>query len=102
VIVHTSSSTWAQELTHLEATVLERLGPIAPGRLRFLVGPLPETGRESVPSVEHFVHTPSDAETARGQAIALAIEDPRLRAAVARAAALSLAGARRRRPDRPV
>ena len=46
--VATSSSAWAFELTHLSATVRERLserlGPAAPAALRFAPGRLPEPG----------------------------------------------------------
>src|SRR6478736_10034362 len=40
--VHTSSSAWAFELSQLEKDVRSRLGDLAPKRLRFAPGPLPE------------------------------------------------------------
>src|SRR5262245_36843715 len=52
--VNTSSSAWAFELAQLESTVREQLGELAPPRLRFAPGPLPEpvtaTGDEAVAS----------------------------------------------------
>src|SRR5262245_66420896 len=52
--VSTSSSTWAFELTHLESTLClrleERLGPLAPSRLRFAPGRVPESGKAAEPA----------------------------------------------------
>jgi hypothetical protein len=100
LVVHTSSSTWAQELTQLEPAVRDQLGCAA--RLRFVVGPLPEPDTASAPDVRRSVHTPTDRETDRGAEIARAIEDPGLREQVARACALSLAAARDGPADRSV
>ena len=102
VIVHVSSSTWAQELTQLEATIRERLGELAPERLRFTVGQVPERGRESAPTLERSSHGPTELERGKAREIALAIENPALREAAARAAALSLARSTSRGLDRPV
>jgi hypothetical protein len=102
VLVHTSSSTWAHELTRLEQPLLERLGAAAPRSLRFVVGPLPEPGAEPVSTLQQSPPGPTAADRAAGRAIAAAIDDSDLREAVARAASLSLSAARRRRPDRPV
>jgi hypothetical protein len=100
--VATSSSTWAFELTQLEADVRSRLagalGEGVPKQLRFAPGPLPS------PAVE-----PSEAEPqeplvasakARSQAASLAaeIENEELRETVARAAAASLERAASDRP----
>jgi hypothetical protein len=108
--VSTSSSAWAFELTHLEGTVrarLEgRLGKSAPASLRFALGRLPEPGVESVETVRRVVPIPSPSAQAAAAEIAadLAadIASPKLREAVARAAAASLAGAESRPADRPV
>jgi hypothetical protein len=102
VVVHVSSSAWAQELTQLEATIRERLDEPAPARLRFVVGAVPEPGLESAPKVEQLADHPTVGEHSRGREMALGIENPALRAAVARAAALSLARSRGDRLDRPV
>lgn len=92
LIVHASSSAWAFELEQLSASVCERLGALAPPRLRFVVGPLPGEGHETVPEAQRSVRTPTAAERTRADEIAREIEAPALRQAVARAAAASLAG----------
>lgn len=102
LVVHTSSSAWAHELTHLVDTVRERLGPLAPPSLRFVVGPLPEpAAAPKVPRGEQPLHRVSPGDEAKAAEIAAAIEDSGLRAAVARAAALSLAAASSGRPAGP-
>jgi hypothetical protein len=104
--VATSSSAWAFELTHLEATVraklAERLGGDVPPALRFATGPLPEPGRESVEPSERIVPKPSQADVAEGERIAGEIGDSALREAVARAAAASFAAAAGRSSDSPI
>jgi hypothetical protein len=94
LIVHTSSAAWAFELAQLEQSIKERLGSLAPGRLRFVAGPLPEPAALS--STEATVPTPetSSEDAARGAEIASPIADEKLRNLVARAAAASLAKAR--------
>jgi hypothetical protein len=88
LLVHVSSSTWAFELTQLEEEIRARLGALAPPRLKFVPGPLPE-GDEHAP-------TPRDAPAirpdARAKATSLAAEiaDPTLRELVAKAASISL------------
>lgn len=99
LIVHTSSSAWAFELEQLSESVRERVGAPAPLRLRFVVGPVPEPGHETVPEVERVAPVPGAAERSQAAALARGIEAPELREAVARAAAASLA---RVRADRPV
>ena len=95
--VATSSSTWAFELTHLEAEVRDRLraklGESVPKQLRFAPGRLPspaaespEEGRRAPPAVRP--ETRKQAEL-----LAAGIEDEDLRNAVAKAAAASLARA---------
>jgi hypothetical protein len=95
LFVHTSSSAWAFELSQLESDIRSRLGDAAPEKIRFAPGPLPEhdpsSSDESVPTpVEPSAE---DAETAAK--IAAPIDDEMLRKLVARAAAASLAKARR-------
>ena len=93
--VATSSSAWAFELTQLELEIRSRLGDavgeVAPERLRFAVGHIPETGPETAPKEERAVPKVSAALSAEGERIAASIEDPALREVVARAAAASLA-----------
>jgi Dna[CI] antecedent, DciA len=98
--VATSSSTWAFELDRLSPEIEERLrtlaGPAAPTKLRFRVGPVPEhgglsEGEAGVPGEALVVTSQVDSEAA---SLASEIEDPELRALVARAARASLARAR--------
>lgn len=95
--VAAASSTWAFELTQLEAQVCERLaaalGEGAPTRLRFAVGPLPERGAESVEEVRRTGPKVRAEHRTEGAELARAIADPKLRELVARAAAASLAAA---------
>ena len=104
--VATSSSAWAFELTHLAATVrerlVERLGPTAPAALRFAPGRLPEPGAEAVETSARTVPSPSRAARAAAEQVASEIEDPVLREAVARAAAASLAAVEERPADRSI
>jgi hypothetical protein len=90
MIVHTSSSAWAAELTQLEGTVRERLGDHAPAKLRFLVGPIPEPGPQSVSVSQRLTPVPGPATLARAREIAGSIENEALRAAAERAAAAAL------------
>ncbi len=105
--VATSSSVWAFELTQLEATIrerlVERLGDKAPARLRFAVGRLPERAAEDVEIPARAVPRVSAEALEAAEQIAAGIEDVELRALVARAAALSLSGARSgEADDRPL
>lgn len=94
LVVHAASSSWAFELGQLAESVRERLGPLAPPKLRFVVGPLPEPSHETVPEAERRRPAPDATERARAADLARDIEAPELREAVARAAAASLARAR--------
>lgn len=94
--VATGSAAWAFELAHLEGELLGRLraavGELAPARLRFALGRLPEASPEGE-SVEQSRIAPSAADFAEAARLASAIEDDELRATVAEAAAQSLARA---------
>jgi hypothetical protein len=95
--VHTSSSTWAFELSQLAPTILgrlvEKLTERAPKALRFAPGRLPEPASGlSVPPTPAPVE-PGHEARARGEALANAISNEGLRQRVARAAALSLSKA---------
>jgi predicted nucleic acid-binding Zn ribbon protein len=99
--VSTSSSAWAFELTHLAASILERLqehlGESAPAALKFAPGALPEAGPEPVEASKRTAPKVSEADRAEGARIAATIENPHLREAVARAAEASLAAGSNRR-----
>ena len=98
--VATASSTWAFELDRLSPEIEERLvallGPAAPPKLQFRVGPIPEpagpAGDASEPPYDPPETTPETVSEAAS--IASEIEDPELRELVARAALGSLARAR--------
>ena len=92
--VHTSSSAWAFELAHLESTVRERLGALAPARLRFAVGPLPEPAVETAATAQRTPLEPSPDEVAEAAELVAGLDDENLRNLVSRAASLSLAKAR--------
>ena len=96
--VHVSSSSWAFELTQLEATLRERLrehlAEATPPRLRFVVGPLPEPVREDVAQAPQRAAEPTENERAEAAALAAAVGDENLRKLVAKAAAFCFAKAR--------
>ena len=102
--VATSSSAWAFELTQLADEIVARLraavGDAAPRRIRFAVGRVVEADRGSATSVSQRVPEVRREDAAAAERIAAAIEDFELRALVARAAAASLARARREAADR--
>lgn len=92
--VATASAVWAFELGQLEAQLLERLraevGALAPARLRFAVGRLPEPEAEPEGRRTSTIEpSESDRETARR--LAAEIADDELRETVAEAVAHSLA-----------
>ena len=89
--VHTSSSAWAFELGQLESRIRESLGDVAPHRLRFAVGALPEPVSGDVEHGRTRAVQPSSEHAARGEQLAAEIADENLRKVVAKAAALSLA-----------
>ncbi len=92
--VHTSSSTWAFELEHLAADIRTRLGKLAPPKLRFMPGPLPEPQTAVSERAAADVPVPSGEDLDTAAELAAKIGDEKLRNLVARAAAASLAKAR--------
>ncbi len=97
--VATTSSTWAFELDRLAPEIEERLrafiGPSTPKKLRFRIGPVPEPDAPprdaSETSAQAVRPTPEvDAEAA---SLTSEVEDPELRALIARAARASLSRA---------
>lgn len=95
LFVHTSSSAWAFELSQLEADIRARLGEAAPEKIRFAPGPLPEPDLTEEERVARAPVQPSAEDAERAAKIAAPITDEMLRKLVARAAAASLANARR-------
>jgi len=94
LVVHTSSSAWAFELAQLEPTITERLGALAQGRLRFVVGPLPEPESPSPRGATATMPRVDAAEVDAARSAASAMADEHLRDLVVRAAAASLAKSR--------
>ena len=92
--VATSSSAWAFELGHLEPELRARLGKLAPPRLRFAAGPLPEGHKSDSKTRKPPPPKPTPAEWAEAERIGARIEAEELRNLVTRAAAASLANAR--------
>ena len=91
--VHTSSSAWAFELTQLEQRLRDALGDLAPVRLRFAPGPLPEPSPEASDAPARSGIVPTAGEDAAAAELVAAIGNEELREKVQRAAALSLARA---------
>jgi hypothetical protein len=98
LLVNTSSSAWAFELTHLAEVVLEQLraavGEDAPAALRFVPGPLPEPPAPAAPDAPRRPREPSAEAVSEASDLVAQIADEELRERVARAAALSLQHAR--------
>jgi Dna[CI] antecedent, DciA len=90
--VHTSSSAWAFELGHLATRIRSSLGDVAPAKLRFAVGALPEPAPAAEDARRPPVE-PSAADLDLAREMAEPIADENLRKVVAKAAALSLASA---------
>jgi hypothetical protein len=95
--VATESAAWAFELAQHETELLGRLcaavGEAAPRRLRFAAGRLPEPAPPSGTAEESPIE-PSPGERSEARRLASRIADEELRAAVAEAAAHSLARSR--------
>jgi hypothetical protein len=99
--VAVSSSVWAFELTQLEQEIRARLaaavGDLAPARIRFAVGHIPETGSDPETEVKKNAPEVNAEHVAEGERVASAIADRDLRKVVAKAVAASLADARKAR-----
>jgi hypothetical protein len=92
--VHAADSVWAFELTQLEPEIRRRLGALAPPRIRFAPGPLPEADDDAFSAPHTGVVRPSNDDRRTGDALAAPIADEKLRKLVAHTAAASLARAR--------
>jgi hypothetical protein len=89
--VNTSSSAWAFELGQLSERIAAALGPLAPRRFRFAVGPLPEPSVEGSPDVDERRAKPTEKHRVQGEKLAAVIDDENLRKVVAKTVALALA-----------
>jgi len=91
--VHAKDSIWAFELTSRAAEIQTRLGDLAPARLAFAPGPLPEHSPEAIEAPAADPLQPSPEHLAKADSLARGIRDEDLRKVVAKAVALSLANA---------
>jgi Dna[CI] antecedent, DciA len=91
--VHAKDSIWAFELTSRAAEIQGRLGDVAPQRLAFAPGPLPEHSPEVVEAPSGDPLKPSPEHLAKADSLVRGIRDEDLRKVVAKAVALSLANA---------
>jgi Dna[CI] antecedent, DciA len=91
--VHTTDSIWAFELKSRAEEIRTRLGELAPPRLAFAPGPIPEPVEGAVSDVSQQPVEPSPEQVAEADSLTRVIRDEELRKVVAKAAALSLAKA---------
>jgi hypothetical protein len=90
--VHAKDSIWAFELTSRAEEIRARLGELAPRRLAFAPGPLPELRRPEPESSRKHRERPTPEQVAQAETLAQGIRDPDLRKVVAKTIALSLLG----------
>jgi Dna[CI] antecedent DciA-like protein len=88
--IHAKDSIWAFELTSRAEEIRDRLGEVAPPRLSFAPGPLPEPDDDSVEVAKKSRAEPSAEHVAEGDSLARGIRDTELRKVVAKAIAFSL------------
>jgi hypothetical protein len=88
--VHTQDSIWAFELTTRAEEIRSRLGKVAPRRMSFAPGPLPEPSQESPEQVRERPPEPTPEHVAKAESLVRVIRDEELRKVVAKAAAASL------------
>jgi hypothetical protein len=91
--VATADSAWAYELTQLAPQLLALLGLLAPKRVKFAPGPLPEPAGEEGSQELREAPAAGPLERQQAQELAASIGDDDLRELVTRAAAASLARA---------
>ena len=91
--VHTTDSIWAFELKSRAEEIRGRLGELAPPRLAFAPGPLPEPVEPPPKEPERAPRQPTAADVAKADSLVRVIRDEELRKVVAKAVALSLANA---------
>jgi hypothetical protein len=96
--VNAASSTWAFELQQLEGEIAERLREavpeeVAPARLRFTPGPLPELPAAAPEDAKRPPPEPTLEQAREAHEWAAAIDSEDLRKSVEKAARMSLASA---------
>ena len=91
--VHAKDSIWAFELTSRAEEIRARLGEIAPRRLAFAPGPLPEPLADESAPARGRPPEPSAHDVAQAESLTRGIRDADLRKVVAKAVAASLANA---------
>jgi hypothetical protein len=89
--VHTQDSIWAFELTSRVTEIAERLGGLAPRRLSFAPGPLPEPSDDPAEIATRKPRGPTAEQIAKADSLTRGIRDADLRKVVAKAVAASLA-----------
>jgi hypothetical protein len=89
--VHTTDAVWAFELAVRADEIRARLGDLAPPRLVFVAGPIPEPPLEPVEEGLRTGVEPTPEHCARAESLVRVIGDEDLRKIVAKAVALSLA-----------
>jgi Dna[CI] antecedent, DciA len=89
--VHARDSIWAFELTARADEIRARLGALAPPRLAFSPGPLPElVDDDRLESVPRRPSEPTAEQVAKAESLVRVIRDEDLRKVVAKAIAASL------------
>jgi Dna[CI] antecedent, DciA len=96
--VHTKDSIWAFELTTRAEEIRSRLGDVAPPRLAFAAGPLPERTPPPAEKVPGRSIDPSPEQRAEAESLTRGIRDPELREIVAKTIAAGLSNAVYDRP----
>jgi Dna[CI] antecedent, DciA len=91
--VHTKDSIWAFELTSRGEEVRRRLGELAPKRIVFAPGPLPEAHEIVAETSQKAAPEPTPEHVAKAESLARGIRDEDLRKVVAKTIAMSLAKA---------
>jgi hypothetical protein len=91
--VHAKDSIWAFELTSRAEEIRARLGDVAPPRLAFAPGPLPEQSPEVSERTSREAVGPSPEHVVKADSLVRGIRDEDLRKVVAKTVALSLANA---------
>jgi Dna[CI] antecedent, DciA len=91
--VHTKDSIWAFELTNRADEIRRGLGKLAPPRLAFSPGPLPEVVEPGPEKADKTPVEPTAEHVAEAESLTRGIRDTDLRKVVAKAAAASLANA---------
>jgi hypothetical protein len=89
--IHTKDSIWAFELTARAQEIRTRLGGLAPAKLAFAPGPLPELGEGVSESSRKRIAKPTLEDVEKADSLTRVIRDEDLRKVVAKAAAASLA-----------